>query len=173
MKKICVVSGTRADYGLLYWTMKEIQKSTELKLQVIATCMHLDSKFGETWKNFQADGFPIDKKLSLGELLDSRSSVIDQVSTGLKGFFEAFNELKPDLILILGDRYDVMNPGATISGNVTIGDGNLLGTGSTILQNLSISNNNIIGGNGLLSKNVLNDKVMIGVPCKELIKVGN
>jgi UDP-hydrolysing UDP-N-acetyl-D-glucosamine 2-epimerase len=108
MKKICVVSGTRADYGLLFWTMKEIQKSSELKLQVIATCMHLDSKFGDTWNNFESDGFPIDKKVSLGELLDSRLSVINQVSTGIKGFYEAYKELKSDLVLILGDRYEMM-----------------------------------------------------------------
>jgi UDP-hydrolysing UDP-N-acetyl-D-glucosamine 2-epimerase len=108
MKKICVVSGTRADYGLLYWTMKEIQNSFDLKLQVIATCMHLENKFGDTWKNFEADGFSIDKKVSLGDLLDARSSVIHQVSTGIKGFYEAYNELKPDLVLILGDRYEMM-----------------------------------------------------------------
>lgn len=69
----------------------------------------------------------------------------------------------------IGD-YNVMNPGATISGGVQIGDCNLLGTGVTILQNLTIGSNNVLGGNGLLSKNVLNEKVMVGVPCKELIK---
>lgn len=67
-------------------------------------------------------------------------------------------------------NYNVMNPGATISGCVEIGDSNLLGTGSTILQNLKIGNNNVIGGNGLLNKNVPDDKVMVGVPCKELIR---
>lgn len=67
-------------------------------------------------------------------------------------------------------NFNVMNPGVTISGGVTIGDCNLIGTGATILQNLSIGMNNIIGGNGLLSKNVPDNKVMVGVPCKELIK---
>lgn len=66
--------------------------------------------------------------------------------------------------------FNVMNPGATISGGVRIGNSNLLGTGSTILQALSIGDENIIGGNGLLSKNVNNNKVMVGVPCKEIVK---
>lgn len=108
MKKICVVSGTRADYGLLYWTMKEIQNDPELELQVIATCMHLDPKFGDTWKHFEKDGFPISKKVSLGELGDSRSSIVDQVSVAVKGMFEAFQDLRPDLIVILGDRYEML-----------------------------------------------------------------
>jgi len=108
MKNICVISGTRADYGLLYWTMKGLQEDPCMNLQIVVTCMHLDPKFGETWKNFSKDGFNIVKKVSLGELRDSRSSVVDQVSQGLKSFYQAFTELKPDLVLILGDRYEML-----------------------------------------------------------------
>lgn len=108
MKKICVVSGTRADYGLLFWTMKGIQEDKDLKLQTIVTCMHLDPKFGDTWKNFEVDRFPISKKVDLGELKDSRFSVISQVSFGVTKFFEAYSELRPDLIIILGDRYEML-----------------------------------------------------------------
>lgn len=108
MKKVCVVSGTRADYGLLFWTMKGIQGDKELELQTIVTCMHLNPKFGDTWKNFEADGFPISKKVDLGEQEDSRESVVAQVSTGVHKFFEAYKELTPDLIVILGDRYEML-----------------------------------------------------------------
>ena len=109
MKKICVVSGTRADYGLLYWIMKDIQSDPTLELQVIATCMHLSPKFGDTWKNFEKDGFKISKKVSLGELDDSSESVVEQVSIGVKAFYQAFRELAPDLVLILGDRYEMLS----------------------------------------------------------------
>jgi len=70
---------------------------------------------------------------------------------------------------IIGDC-NVLNPGVAVSGGVRIGNCNLLGTGATILQHLSIGNNNVIGGNGLLSKNVENDLILAGVPCKPLEK---
>lgn len=108
MKKICVVSGTRADYGLLFWTMKGIQEDKDLELQTIVTCMHLNPKFGDTWKSFKQDGFPISKKVDLGEQLDSRASIVNQVSVGVNKFFEAYQDLKPDLIIILGDRYEML-----------------------------------------------------------------
>ena len=108
MRKICVVSGTRADYGLLFWTMKEIQNSKDFELQTIATCMHLSEKFGSTWKNFENDGFGIDERVNLGELNDSRESLLSQISHGVTKFGKAFERLKPDLVLILGDRYEML-----------------------------------------------------------------
>lgn len=108
MKKICVVSGTRADYGLLYWTMKGIQEASGLELQIIATGMHLSEKFGDTWKQFEKDGFQISKKVSLGNLEDAKSSIIQQVSIGVKEIYAAYDELKPDAIVILGDRYEML-----------------------------------------------------------------
>lgn len=108
MKKVCVVSGTRADYGLLYWTMKGIQSDPELELQTIVTCMHLSPKFGETWKNFEKDGFAISRKIPLGDLGDSKASIVNQVSRGIRDIFEAFHELRPDVVIILGDRYEML-----------------------------------------------------------------
>lgn len=108
MRKICVISGTRADYGLLYWTMKEIQDSNEFDLQIIATCMHLNPKFGNTWEQFEKDGFEISRKLDLGDQVDSSESVVSQVAVGIPKFHKAFTELKPDLVLILGDRYEML-----------------------------------------------------------------
>lgn len=111
----------------------------------------------------------LDESINLGDGNIITKGVNFTVDTTI-GSFNVFN-----LNMTIGHdctigSYNVMNPGATISGGVVIGDCNLLGTGSTILQNINIGNNNVIGGNGLLNKNVLNDKVMVGVPCKELIK---
>lgn len=108
MRKVCVISGTRADYGLLFWTMKGLQESKEFELQTIVTCMHLDPKFGETWKEFEKDGFPVSKKVELGKIEDSKESVVNQVSIGVKGFYNAYTELSPDLVIILGDRYEML-----------------------------------------------------------------
>lgn len=108
MKNICVVTATRAEYGLLYWIMKEIEKSQFLDLQLIVTGMHLSPKFGETWKSIEADGFIISKKIDLGLLEDTKESLINQISLGVKKYAAAFQELKPDLILILGDRYEML-----------------------------------------------------------------
>lgn len=108
MKKICLVTATRAEYGLLYWIMKEIEKSHILRMQLLVTGMHLSSKFGATWRTIEADGFTISKKIDLGPLDDSKESIINQVSIGVKEFAKTFLELKPDLILILGDRYEML-----------------------------------------------------------------
>lgn len=88
--------------------MKGIEKSQCLELQLVVTGMHLSPKFGDTWKSIEADGFFISKKIDLGSLLDTRDSVINQISLGIKEYSKAFSELRPDLILILGDRYEML-----------------------------------------------------------------
>ena len=122
-----------------------------------------------TFPNLVSPCVEIDESVTFGRgnIITKGVNFTVDISVGSFNIFNLNMTIGHDTVI---GNYNVMNPGATISGGVTIGDGNLLGTGSTILQNLSISNNNVIGGNGLLSKNVLNDKVMIGVPCKELIK---
>jgi len=62
MRKICIITGTRAEYGLFYWLMKEIQANTDLELQIIATGMHLSPEFGLTYKQIEKDGFQVNKK---------------------------------------------------------------------------------------------------------------
>lgn len=120
-RKICVMTGTRADYGLLYWTMKEIQQSEKFELQIIATCMHLSPKFGNTWEKIVEDGFEISKKVNIGEQGNTRSSIARQVGTGVGLFFDAFNELNPDLIIILGDRYEMLAAAqAAVFSNIPI-----------------------------------------------------
>jgi GDP/UDP-N,N'-diacetylbacillosamine 2-epimerase (hydrolysing) len=106
-RKICVVTGSRADYGLLRWVMQGIEDDPELILQVIATGMHLSSTFGITYKEIEADGFRIDVKLeSLGDL-DSPVGIAESMAQGLIGCAKAFEDLKPDMIVVLGDRFEI------------------------------------------------------------------
>ena len=109
MRKICVVTGTRAEYGLLRWVMEGIRNSTKLDLQVIATGMHLSPEFGLTYREIEKDGFRIDRKVEM--LLSSDTPVGIAKSMGLcsVGFADAFQELNPDLIVILGDRFELFS----------------------------------------------------------------
>jgi len=102
-----VVSGSRADYGLLYWVMREIRDHPALTLQVALTGMHLSPRFGETWRVVAADGFPIDARVETGLETDSAEAVIKSVGRGTAGFADAFARLAPDVVLILGDRFEI------------------------------------------------------------------
>lgn len=108
MKKICVVTGTRAEYGLLYWLMQEIQNDPELQLQIIVTGMHLSPEFGLTYREIEKE-FHIDKKVEM--LLSSDTPVGISKSMGLAqiSFAEAFEEMKPDIVVLLGDRYEIFS----------------------------------------------------------------
>jgi GDP/UDP-N,N'-diacetylbacillosamine 2-epimerase (hydrolysing) len=108
MKKICVVTGTRAEYGLLYWLMKEIDTDGDLKLQIIVTGMHLSPEFGLTYKEIEKD-FTIAKKIEM--LLSSDTSIGISKSMGLAqiSFAEAYDELKPHIVVVLGDRYEIFS----------------------------------------------------------------
>ncbi len=105
-RKICVVTGTRAEYGLLYWLMREIEADENLELQIIATGMHLSPEFGLTYKEIEKE-FKINKKIEM--LLSSDTSVGISKSMGLAqiSFAEAYDELKPDILIVLGDRYEI------------------------------------------------------------------
>ncbi|RRS31271.1 MAG: UDP-N-acetylglucosamine 2-epimerase [Epsilonproteobacteria bacterium (ex Lamellibrachia satsuma)] len=107
-RKICVVTGTRAEYGLLYWLMKEIESDDALELQLIVTGMHLSPEFGLTYKTIEKD-FKIDKKIEM--LLSSDTSVGISKSMGLAqiSFAEAYEELNPDILVVLGDRYEIFS----------------------------------------------------------------
>lgn len=106
MRKICVVTGTRAEYGLLYWLMKGIEQDPDLQLQLIVTGMHLSPEFGLTYKEIEKE-FTIDKKIEM--LLSSDTSIGISKSMGLAqiSFAEAYDELNPDLVVLLGDRYEI------------------------------------------------------------------
>jgi GDP/UDP-N,N'-diacetylbacillosamine 2-epimerase (hydrolysing) len=109
MIKICVITGTRADYGLLYWTMKAIKEDPNIELSVCVTGMHLSPEFGLTYKQIEFDGFQIDGKVEM--LLSSDTSVGISKSMGLAqiGFADFFERSRPDWVLVLGDRFEIFS----------------------------------------------------------------
>ena len=116
MKKICVISGSRAEYGLLRPLMKAIQGSSKLKLQLIVTGMHLSPEFGLTYKKIEKNNFHIDKKIEMVVSADTPSAIAKSTGLGVIGFADAFSELQPDMLLLLGDRYEIL--AASFSGMV-------------------------------------------------------
>lgn len=106
--KVAVFTGTRAEYGLLYWLMKDIQASKQLKLQVIVSGMHLSPEFGETWRQIEADAFPIDAKVEMLLSSDTPVGVVKSMGLGTIGFADALDRLRPDLLLVLGDRFEAL-----------------------------------------------------------------
>lgn len=110
MRKICVVTGTRAEYGLMSRLMRLIKDSSETQLQIVATNMHLSPRFGDTYQEIEADGFTIDKKVPIidEEAPDNANSTLKSMAAALSGFADAYEELKPDMVLVLGDRYEIL-----------------------------------------------------------------
>lgn len=106
-RTICVVTGTRADYGLLRWVMEGIRQSPDLHLQVVATGMHLSPEFGLTYREIEKDGFAIDRKVEMLLSSDTPAGIAKSMGLGLIGFGEAIEQLKPDLMLLLGDRFEI------------------------------------------------------------------
>lgn len=113
MRKICVVTGSRAEYGLLSGLMHAIQDDSELELQVIATNMHLSPEFGLTYRDIEADGFHIDKKVVMLLSSDTANATAKSVGLGFMGFADAYEDLKPDMIVVLGDRYEIVSAVST------------------------------------------------------------
>lgn len=105
-RKICVVTGTRAEYGLFYPIMKKIQNSIELELQLIATTMHLSEEFGGTYKQIEEDGFTINDKIENLLSANSKSSIAKSTGLAIILLSDALARLQPDLLLLLGDRYE-------------------------------------------------------------------
>ena len=113
MRKICIITGTRAEYGLLYWLMKEIQEDSELEFQIIATGMHLSPEFGLTYRQIEKDGFKIDKKIEMLLSSDTPVGISKSMGLGMIGFAEAYADLKPDVIVLLGDRFEIFSAAAS------------------------------------------------------------
>jgi GDP/UDP-N,N'-diacetylbacillosamine 2-epimerase (hydrolysing) len=109
MRKICIITGTRAEYGLLRWVMQGIKDSHELRLQIIATGMHLSPEFGLTYQEIERDDFQIDRKVEMLTSSDTSVGIAKSMGLGLIGFADALNELKPDLIVVLGDRFEIFS----------------------------------------------------------------
>lgn len=108
MRKICVVTGTRAEYGIMSRLMQALKDTEGVKLQIIATNTHLSEKHGMTAKEIEADGFDIDYRIPLPLDDDSPRGTVKAMAVAMSGFADAYEALDPDLILILGDRYEML-----------------------------------------------------------------
>lgn len=108
MRKICIFTGTRAEYGIMSRLFRMIADDPELQLQVIATNMHLSPEFGLTYKEIEADGFHIDKKVEMLLSSDTANGTVKSMGLATIGFADALEDLKPDLAVILGDRYEML-----------------------------------------------------------------
>jgi len=108
VKRVCVVTGSRAEYGLLRWVMEGFKNSDVCTLQTVVTGMHLSPEFGSTWREIEADSFSIDWKVEMLLGSDSASAVTKSMGIAMIGFADAFSHLKPDLLVILGDRFEML-----------------------------------------------------------------
>lgn len=103
---ICVVTGSRAEYGLLQPLMQLIKEDKSIQLQILVTGMHLSPEFGLTWKQIKKDGFSIGEKVEMLLSADTDTAIIKSTGLGLMGFADAFQRLQPDWIVLLGDRFE-------------------------------------------------------------------
>ncbi|KAA5581141.1 UDP-N-acetylglucosamine 2-epimerase (hydrolyzing), partial [Acinetobacter baumannii] len=108
MKKIAVFTGTRAEYGLLYWLMRDIQQDPELELQILATAMHYSPEHGERWKTIVKDGFEITESVEMLLSSDTSAAVVKSMGVGLLGFADALKRMQPDVLVVLGDRFEAL-----------------------------------------------------------------
>lgn len=106
--KVCVITGTRAEYGLLYWLLKEIESDKDFELHLIVTGMHLSKEFGSTYKEIEKD-FKIKKKIEIQVSSDADMEISKSMGLALISFAETFEEIKPDAVVVLGDRYEIFS----------------------------------------------------------------
>ncbi|ERM59189.1 UDP-N-acetylglucosamine 2-epimerase [Vibrio cyclitrophicus] len=107
-KKVAVFTGTRAEYGLLFWLLKDIQSDPDLTLQLLVSGMHLSPEFGDTYKQIEKDGFQIDEKIEILLSSDSPVGTAKSMGLGVLGFADALSRLAPDVLVILGDRFEAL-----------------------------------------------------------------
>ena len=103
-----MVTGTRAEYGIFYWLLKEIQDRPSLELQLLATGAHLSPEFGLTYRQIEDDGFSIAETLEILVSADSETAISSSIGLGVIGFAKAFERLTPDIVVLLGDRYETL-----------------------------------------------------------------
>jgi len=108
MRKIAVFTGTRAEYGLLYWLLKDIQADSELTLQLLVSGTHLSPEFGLTYTQIEQDGFRIDEKIEILLSSDSSIGTAKSIGLGVLGFADALARMSPDILVVLGDRFEAL-----------------------------------------------------------------
>lgn len=107
-KKVCVLTATRAEYGLLKPVIRKLRTYESLDVRVVATGAHLSPEFGLTYREIEQDGIPIDRKIEILLSSDTPSSISKSMGLALMGFADYFSELQPDLLVVLGDRYETL-----------------------------------------------------------------
>ena len=107
-RKICIVTGSRAEYGLLYWLIKQVDSNQGLELQLIVTGMHLSPEFGLTYKEIEKE-FKINKKINMKLSTDTSVGISRSMAIAQKSIAESYSQLKPDIIVLLGDRYEIFS----------------------------------------------------------------
>src|SRR5690606_36903277 len=107
--KICVATGTRAEYGLLKPLMDKIKSDKDLKLQLLVTGAHLSPEFGLTYQQILKDGYDVVEKVEMLLSSDSATGIVKSMGLGMIGYADALEKLNPDLLIILGDRYEMLS----------------------------------------------------------------
>lgn len=107
-RRICIATGTRADWGLLSPIAQALNKRDDVDLKIIATNMHLSEEYGSTWKEIENDGLKIDWRVKMKSDADTRKDTVLAMSECMAGMAEALAALQPDLLVILGDRYEML-----------------------------------------------------------------
>lgn len=107
-RKCCVVTGSRAEYGLLYRLLREIEADPALELQVVATGMHLAPEFGLTVREIEQDGFPIAARVDMLLASDTPVAIAKSIGLGVIGCADTFDRLRPDIVVMLGDRFEML-----------------------------------------------------------------
>ncbi len=115
--KVCIVTGTRAEYGLFYPLLKRLENDNAFELQIVATGMHLSPEFGLTYKEIEADGFILNEKVEILLSSDTEIGISKSVGIGIMSFSEVFTRIRPDLLIVLGDRFETF--AATVSAHLS------------------------------------------------------
>jgi GDP/UDP-N,N'-diacetylbacillosamine 2-epimerase (hydrolysing) len=105
-KKICIVTGTRAEYGLFYPLLKRLEAEEMFDVQLVVTGMHLSPEFGMTYREIEEDGFVVDRKVEMLLSSDSASGITKSIGVGMLSFSDVFESSRPDLLIVLGDRFE-------------------------------------------------------------------
>ncbi|MGD9787020.1 MAG: UDP-N-acetylglucosamine 2-epimerase [Sulfuricellaceae bacterium] len=108
IRRICVITGTRAEYGQLRWLLHDLKAKPAVKLQIVAAAMHLAPEFGFTYREIESDGFVIDRKLEMLVASDTGTGMAKSTGLGTLGFADIFAQLQPHVIVVLGDRFEVL-----------------------------------------------------------------
>lgn len=107
-RRICVVTGSRAEYGLLYWILHDLKDEPSVTLQLVVTGMHLAPEFGLTVREIESDGFTISRRVEMLLSSDTPSGVAKSIGIGVMGMSDAFEQLAPDIVVLLGDRFEIL-----------------------------------------------------------------